>query len=505
MRSKAALVFLIIAILSFLRLSAFPLFDVDEGAFTEATREMFVTGDFINPTLNFEPRYDKPIFFYWLMAVGFKLFGENEFGARVSSAFFGFLLIIATYLFVKRIKGKDVAIKAILMLGTSIGYNLYTHAAITDMVLLFFISSSMYCLYLSMDDKRYIIPFYISMALAVLTKGLIGLMPVPIFIVYILLKRQWSLLRLILNPSGIVLFFIIALPWYMIEFIIHGKDFFDAFIIKHHFTRYIGVVSGHRGPLWYYIPVLALGFFPWSFFFPYCFLKGIKERKDVFFILWFSLVLIFFSLGGTKLPDYILPAFVPMAVITAAWMDELLKNKPWRIVTLMSIAIASVLAIAGLVVLKGRPIFPKEFMSVLMPMYIVFTLFALAAILMSVLRPKGISWLLIPSLAFILVIHLWITPAASDYLQSAIHSFSIYCREHMKRGDILSTYRINNPSIMFYSKSRILKLDAGQLKALDALKGRRIFLITKASLLNELPSSFHIIKKAERYALLESR
>lgn len=127
----------LVLFISFFRLGALTLFDVDEAVFAEATKEMVQSGDWITPTYNGENRYDKPIFFYWLMAASYKVFGVGEFGARFPSAFLGFMLCAAVYFSVRHAQGERNALYAVVALSLSIFFVAYSHAAVTDMTLTF--------------------------------------------------------------------------------------------------------------------------------------------------------------------------------------------------------------------------------------------------------------------------------------------------------------------------------------------------------------------------------
>src|SRR5512135_506942 len=169
--------------LSLFRLGAPKLFDVDEAVFSEATREMVISQDWITPTYNGENRYDKPILFYWLMAASYKTFGINEFSARFPSALSAFFLCLALFLFVRHFRGPHEASLAAIAFALSLYFVAYSHAAVTDMALTLFIALSLMSFYLSVAGERtsktslwYTYGFYLFSALAFLTKGLIGIL-----------------------------------------------------------------------------------------------------------------------------------------------------------------------------------------------------------------------------------------------------------------------------------------------------------------------------------------
>src|SRR5208283_1116738 len=262
------------SLLSFFRLGFIPLVDVDEAVFSAATKEMVQTGNWITPTYNGENRYDKPILFYWLMALSYKSFGISNFAARFPSAIAAVCMAFALFLFVRHSHGERRALYAAFAFILSSYFLVYSHTAVTDMVLTLFISLSLFSFYLSTQktkgqEQMYVCGFYAFSALAFLTKGLIGIVfPFGIALIYLYLTEGKAGIMRIVNLKGMVIFLILSVPWYAAEFSINGREFFEQFFVKHHLQRYAGVISGHSGPIYYYLPVLLLGLFPWAAFLP---------------------------------------------------------------------------------------------------------------------------------------------------------------------------------------------------------------------------------------------
>ncbi len=240
------IVFAIIIFISLFRLGSVKLFDVDEAVFAQSTKEMIQSGDWITPTYNGEPRYDKPILFYWLMAFSFKIFGVNEFAARFPSALSGLILCAVLYFFIKNLKDEKQAFYTVLSFAFSLYYFIYTHAAVTDMALSLFISVSLICFYISEEkNKKFIYGFYIFSAFAFLTKGLVGIVfPFGIASVYLCIKKGFKELKTLYNFWAILLFLLISIPWYVAQILINGREFIEQFFIKHHFMRYTGYWKG---------------------------------------------------------------------------------------------------------------------------------------------------------------------------------------------------------------------------------------------------------------------
>src|SRR5438445_600082 len=173
--------------------------DRDEGSNAEAAREMVASGDGITPTLNGAPRFAKPILLYWLISGSYLAFGVSEFTARLPSALFGTLLVLMQYVFATRMFGPTVGLRAALMLLLNFEVLALGRMVLTDMVLVFFTTLSIFCFFLAASPpdgrgraKRWYWGFYIGMALATLTKGPVGvLVPLLAVIPYLLLTGRW--------------------------------------------------------------------------------------------------------------------------------------------------------------------------------------------------------------------------------------------------------------------------------------------------------------------------
>src|SRR5438876_9883610 len=194
---EGALLLVLCALLFFLGLGTLGLTDRDEGSNAEAAREMVQSGDWLTPTLNGTPRFAKPILIYWLIACSYLVLGVSEFAARLPSALFGTLLVLMQYAFAKRLLGPTVGLRAALMLLLNFEVLAIGRMVLTDMVLVFFTTLSIFSFFLAMGGvgraKRWFWGFYLGMAFGVLTKGPVGLL-VPLLAIgsYLLLTRPWK-------------------------------------------------------------------------------------------------------------------------------------------------------------------------------------------------------------------------------------------------------------------------------------------------------------------------
>lgn len=499
--------------ISFFRLGSVTLFDVDEAVFAEATKEMVQSGNYITPTYNGENRYDKPILFYWLMALSYKILGINESAARFPSAISGLLLCMAVFLFVRHFQGERKAFYAAISLALSIYFFVYSHAAVTDMALTLFITLSLFFFYLFLEkDRRFIYGLYIFSALAFLTKGLIGIIfPFGVAVTYMFTKSGLRGIKGIFNLKAIILFSVISMPWYIAQLAINGQEFIRQFFIKHHFMRYTGVISGHRGPIFYYIPVLIVGLFPWIAFLPGGIRNAFGNKNSelktqnsellLFAFIWFAFIFIFFSFSTTKLPNYILPAIPAASILIASGMSQ--GNDRWRRYSHGFIAVVSVLAGIAFIASKGYLLksgIPDAdwtiFIAVIMLMIGVIAFYAIFT------NKAAYGLLSFSMIAFLIVLSIKALPIVNNYLQGALYRYSLYAKERLQGNEKIIAYGINNPSIVFYSGHRVINVrDRDRLMSLTN-EGSLLIAKTKdIEVLKDL--GFNLVERDKNYAIFE--
>jgi 4-amino-4-deoxy-L-arabinose transferase-like glycosyltransferase len=306
-----------------------PLSVPDEGRYVEIPREMVVTGDYLTPRLNGVKYFEKPVLFYWLEAFSIKLFGLNEFTLRLWPVAMALLGCLAVAVAGARLFGRVTGILAAAILSTSLLYYALSRAIILDLPVSIMLTVALLSFLIGtheppgMKRRMYLWGFYAFSALAVLTKGLIGiLIPGMVIGAWIILLGEWRLLKTIYLPSGFALFLLIALPWHIMVGSAN-PEFFNFYFIHEHFVRYLTKVHGRYQPIWFFVPILLLGLYPWSAFLvqairhnlPSSWRERHEHRDAMFLLLWAGLVFAFFSISDSKLIPYILPVFPPLALL----------------------------------------------------------------------------------------------------------------------------------------------------------------------------------------------
>ena len=334
-----------------------PLFEPDEARYAEIPREMLERGDFITPLLNHVKYFEKPPLLYWLNALSFSLFGRNEFAARFACALAGLLTVLITYHIGRTLFGRREGLFAALILGSSTGFLIQGRINLTDMLLTFCMTACLGCFAIAIRDDethrgRYCYLGYIFAALAVLAKGLIGIVfPGAIIFLYLLLGKRWRLLKEMRLATGTILFLLISAPWFILVSQ-RNPEFAWFFFIHEHFERFLTKVHGRYEPIWFFIPVLLGTMIPWSFFIPTG-LKGVwRERFSVtgrqalYLAIWAIFIFAFFSKSDSKLVPYILPVFPPLALLMGrAFVRQL--DGPDRLMRIEGYVLSVVLTILG--------------------------------------------------------------------------------------------------------------------------------------------------------------
>jgi 4-amino-4-deoxy-L-arabinose transferase-like glycosyltransferase len=442
-------------------LGAAPLFDVDEGAFSQATLEMFERGDFLTTYLNGEPRYDKPILVYWLQALGVAALGPSEWAFRLPSAICASAWALITFLFARRFYGPQRGLLAAVVLATSLGVFIIGRAATADALLNVLIAASMFAawMHLSTGRRAWLYATHAAIGLGVLAKGPIAiLVPFAVTFLFCALRRDirtWA--RAVFDWRGLLLLIAIAAPWYVAILLKEGQAFIDGFILKHNVGRFSGPVSGHAGSLFYYFPVLLLLTLPFTaLLVPVALRIRAAWRDDLqaYLLIWFGFVFVFFSVSGTKLPHYILYGYTGLAILMAVYATEL-KDQFWPLVPVLGFFVALIGLPYALTYGKDhvRDAFYAEVLASSLP-YFDIVYFAFLAILCALVayamverRTPLTRKLVVFGLASVASLSTLVVPILGFAQQSAIKEAALIVRE---RNMPAVMWRLNAPSFSVY-------------------------------------------------------
>ncbi|MGB0909331.1 MAG: ArnT family glycosyltransferase [Nitrospirales bacterium] len=521
--------------------------DRDEGSNAEAAREMLETGDWISPTLNYEPRFAKPAFVYWIISVSYAVLGVNEFSARFPSALFGIGLILLQYSFLARFGGARIALFGSLILLLNLEMIGISRMVLTDPELVFFTTLATYGFWLGMESEQrkhlYFLGFYIGMGGGMLAKGPVGIIiPLLAVVPYLTITKQWGQYWKSGYPLlGMLLFAVIAAPWYIAMFMIHEEAYLAA-AQANTTGRFANPMEGHGGTIFFYLPVLFLGFFPWSAFLPMSLFNSLKnwkmfrgrmhersvEQKLEFFLgLWIIGLLIFFTLSSTRLPHYIFPLFPASAVLVALfWRRIFLETSPAglaisiRILVILGYVFGLALATVPVAYLMFIEKMTKEFpaaaqmdvgiLPVILGLIIIIGTMSVRYLLAEKekrLYSFGVAGGMMA--VFILMIVLVALPRFSEYFINPPQKLASLAGLNLKKDDRLIQFGRKRPSLTFYGQRKVYQINPGEdgkfVPHVNA-PGRKM-IVLQSHLRRQLPdsvSNYSLVLERDGFSLLAS-
>ncbi|HVN23684.1 MAG TPA: glycosyltransferase family 39 protein [Syntrophorhabdales bacterium] len=319
--SKKRLHIVLIVLLSYVfffhGLGSYSLKEPDEGRYAEIPREMVETGDYIVPHLDYVRYFEKPPLLYWTTALSFKIFGFSEYTTRLPDALAALVTALFLYAAVARWFTPEIGLLSAVMLVTSFGFFTMARTLTIDMLLSCMLFLSLIFFYDFYREKRRaaMYGFYACLALATLAKGPVAPLLVGVtLLLYLIMERKILFLRMLLNIKGLLLYIAITAPWF-VAIALREKEFLWFFFMDQNFLRFLTQKHHRSGPIYYFLPVLFGGLFPWSIFIPRAVAASWRKKELRLFLIWFFVVFLFFSLSGSKLPPYILPAFPALALL----------------------------------------------------------------------------------------------------------------------------------------------------------------------------------------------
>lgn len=338
-----ALLLLALALVWFVPLGWRHLVPSDEGRYAEMAREMFLTGDWITPRYNGYKYFEKPPLQTWMNALTFAWFGIGEWQARLYTALAGFAGVLVAGYTAARLVNPAAGFAAALVLAGAPYWVLMGHFNTLDMGLSLWMELTLCAMLLAQrvgldarEARRWMWLCWGSMALAVLSKGLIGVvLPGAVLVIYTLVERDWGLWKRLYLPSGLVVFFAIATPWFVLVQQ-RNPEFFNFFFIVQQFDRYLTPAQNRPGPVYYFVGVLLVGFLPWLSL-------GWQSLRHAFaqprqsngfapgklLVIWSAFIFLFFSASHSKLVSYVLPVAPALAIVIGMYLPRV-SRVAWR-------------------------------------------------------------------------------------------------------------------------------------------------------------------------------
>ena len=319
----------------FVKLGDSSIWDANEAYYVETPREMIESGDYINPSFNYEPRFNKPVLSYWIVAGMYRVFGVSITVERLAIATLAMIMIVAVW-FLARAASLQPLAAPLAALGLAAGprffmfsRRIFVDMAVTTMMtltLLFFALAERY----PSRRRLFLSLMYVSVGLGVLTKGPVAaVIPFVVFIAYLAVHRELGRLREMMIPAGTLIALLIVAPWYAALYQQHGWTYITAFFIGENvgrFTETVGVQE--RGPF-FYLPVLLTDMLPWSVCLPAIVYAWWRDRRSqqgpsfrlrTLLLLWIVVTVVLFSMSQTKQDLYVFPIVAAVAALGGDWV-----------------------------------------------------------------------------------------------------------------------------------------------------------------------------------------
>lgn len=387
----------------------------DETRYAQIGQEMLLSGNWVSPHYMGIRYFEKPIAGYWMIAIGQAVFGDNLFGVRIASAVSTGLSVLLTYLIARRLWNDPRKSFASALLYMSFGLIAgQAGYANLDPQFTLWVNLSLVALWFAIDsdNPRVRLGSWAVLGLACgmgfMTKGFLAwLLPVLIALPYMIWQRRLGeLLRY--GPLAVIVAAIISLPW-VLSVHTQEADFWRFFFWHEHIRRFAAEDAQHTRPWWFYLPMLVVSSLPWAALLPSTLVQAFKNKRQAgtgFLLLWLLLPLVFFSLSKGKLPTYIMPCLMPLALLMGNTLLDLVtqaKGRTIRINGLLNVAIASIALFALLYLQMTKPIYGHTEMFSLSLAFIVLT-----------------GWIMVNALQALRPLVLWAAPALGIWLLVAL-------------------------------------------------------------------------------------
>ncbi len=463
----------------FVSLGNSAIWDANEAYYVETPREMLAAHDLVNPSFNYEPRFNKPVLSYWIVAGLYKLFGMSVGVQRLGIAVGAMLIVLCAYLLAQALARRDEGTHRLSAIGYRSAAGAWAAAGLAaaprlmmfgrrifiDVWLTAFLSLTLTCFVLSeaypAKRRRYLLMMYAAVGLGVLTKGPIAIaLPGLAFAAYLIVQRELGRVREMLIPAGIVVVAAIVLPWYAALYHQHGWTYIRSFLVSENIERFTeGVgVRLHRGA-WFYLPVVFSDSFPWSMLLPAAAIAAWRSRSRLQTLLWCWIVTIvaFCSYSAGKQDLYIFPIVPAVAALGGLAIERGLTDNRWRGWLLGTLAVTgALLAVAGGGVLfLFAPAGRVYALEAALVVGVIGLAGGAATLLLSAMRRPAVAAL---TLVATMVAVNWtfvagVLPEFERY--KPVPGFSDVLRARLQPGDVVAHYQASLPSMTYYLQRHV--------------------------------------------------
>jgi 4-amino-4-deoxy-L-arabinose transferase-like glycosyltransferase len=463
----------------FVALGNSAIWDANEAFYVETPREMIEANDFLNPTFNYLPRFNKPVLSYWIVAAFYRVFGVSVTVQRVAIALGALVIIASAYVLARSAtrdqgpgigdRGSGIRDSAALWAAAGLAADprlvMFARRIFIDIWITAFLSLTLVFFALSEHyperRRRYLVLMYASIGLGVLTKGPVAIaLPALAFALYLAARRELKRTSAMMIPLGLVILAVIVVPWYAGLYQEHGWTYIKSFLVNENVERFTsGTGVGQHRAIWWYLPIVLSDSFPWSLLLPCAAVAAWKSRTriDVLLWCWIAAIVAFFSLSAGKQDLYIFPIVPAVAALGGLTIARGLSEDGWKTPVSATLAVAgALLALAGGAVLflfetTGR-VYALDAALIVGAIGLAGGVVSLA---FGVLRkPAAAALSLLGAVvavnwAFVLCV----LPEFERY--KPVPEFSRVLHERLQPGDAVAHYQVSLPSMVYYLRRHV--------------------------------------------------
>jgi 4-amino-4-deoxy-L-arabinose transferase-like glycosyltransferase len=464
--------------LFFVNLGSPSIWDANEAFYVETPREMIERGDFIVPYFNFEPRLNKPVLSYWMVAGLYKLFGVSVSVQRFGIAIGG-LILIACAGCLGWLCSRNAGLLAAAGLAVDPRLVMFARRIFIDVWIAAFMSLTLTFFALSerfpARRRQFLLLMYVTAGLGVLTKGPIAvLLPALSFTLYLAAHREMRRLREMMIPAGLLIVLAIVVPWYAALYQREGWTPILSFFVGENVGRYTTGI-GFQSPrgFFFYLPVILADAFPLSLFLVAAAISFRRERTRIETLLWIwtGVIVLFFSFSHDKQDLYILPVVAAVAALGATAIA-----RGGKAVTATCVVLGSLLAVAGAAVVYGSETAATGYRFGVAPLVAAIALAGGVAAGTLALRRRVLSAVATALVVLLTVNWLVVVRILSDLDQrKPVPALTAFLAPRITAEDVLATYNVALPSMVYYLQRRVNVHYAPDPFVADATAARRMF------------------------------
>jgi 4-amino-4-deoxy-L-arabinose transferase-like glycosyltransferase len=477
----------------FVGLGASSIWDANEAFYVETPREMIERGDYVSPTFNYEPRLNKPVLSYWIVAAFYKTFGTSVAVERIPIAIGGLVLVLTALLLARAATPAGLSVPVVAGLWAALGLAvaprllMFSRRIFIDIYISMFMGLTLLFFVLAerfpQRRRLFLALMYAAVGLGVLTKGPIAaLLPGLVFAIYLLLHRELKRVWQMMIPAGVAIVLVIVVPYYAALYQRHGWAPITTFLLGENidrFTEGVGVESSR--PWFFYLPVIFSDSFPWSILMIGAAVMWFADRRiagashtqplaaaqriQTLLWLWIMTIVVFFSLSEAKQDLYIFPIVPAVAALAGVFISRALDDNGLLRSVLRGCSAATGLLLAaagGVVVYIFQAAGTMYALDGAMFVGVVAVVGGVIAVSLAITSRTSASLL---TLAASLVVLNWafvltVLPGFERY--KPVPGLSAVIQERAGPGDVIAHYNVALPSMVYYLRRHVDQLFAAE-------------------------------------------